>query len=331
MLPNLQEGTELPEGGTFWLRTKTQERIHCDARWKKVQHWTPSGVVEVEQALEDWFQYGSAVAFLCRQACLTETTRYWGHEHDYRNNLMSVRWGGVVPRQVPCNRKESQSLRDGPFSGFQSSSTSKGAAGMPPSKGEGKALSDTDAKVLEGQGSGEKQAIETEGHDTDVPPSTDASRDEDGDAEDEFNDVGSEAEHDLEALADEDEFNIAPEAGDDAQPSQWESDVLCVADPFVQTKVEFASRWSLHYLMRRFRSQNLAGPIRPNVIVRFREDCQRVVMRLGMGGSLGALLWFDPRSRPPSPTPQPRVRRRQQAQEGGRGGRGRFRGRADAV
>ena len=243
MLPNLQEGTELPEGGTFWLRTKTQERIHCDARWKKVQHWTPSGVVEVEQALEDWFQYGSAVAFLCRQACLTETTRYWGHEHDYRNNLMSVRWGGVVPRKVPCNRKESQSLRDGPFSGFQSSSTSKGAAGMPPSKGEGKALSDTDAKVLEGQGSGENQAVEIEGHDTDVPPSTGASRDEDGDAEDEFNDTGSEADHDLEALADEVEFNIAPEAGDDAQPSQWESDVLCVADPFVQTKVEFASRW----------------------------------------------------------------------------------------
>ncbi len=63
MLPNLQEGTELTEGGTFWLRTNTQGRIRCNARWKKVQQWTPPGVVEVEQALEDWFQYGRAIAF----------------------------------------------------------------------------------------------------------------------------------------------------------------------------------------------------------------------------------------------------------------------------
>lgn len=238
----MQGGTELPEGGTFWLRTRTQERIRCDARWKKVQNWTPSEVVEVEQALEDWFQYGSVVAFLCRQASLTETTRYWGHEHDYRNNLISVRWGGVVPRKIPCNTKESKSLRDGPFSGFQSSSAEKGAAGKSSLTGEENALSETDAKVLEGHDSGEKQAVETEGDDTDGPPSTGASRDEDGEAEDEFNDTGSESEHDLEALADEDEFNIPPEAGDGAQPYQWQSDVLCVADPFVQTKVEFVSK-----------------------------------------------------------------------------------------
>ena len=58
MLPNLQEGTELSEGRTFWLRTNTEERIQCNARWKNVLRWTPPRVVEVEQALEDWFQYG---------------------------------------------------------------------------------------------------------------------------------------------------------------------------------------------------------------------------------------------------------------------------------
>jgi hypothetical protein len=244
MLPNLQEGTKLPEGRTFWLRTKTQDRIHCDARWKKVQNWTPP-LIEVEQALEDWFQYGGAVAFLCRQMpCLTETTRYWGHEHDYRNNLISVRWGGIVPREVPCDRRESESLRDGPFSNFRSSSNTidRQGAGKSPLTGErseGKELSEADAEVLEGQNSGEEEAPETEGDSVDGPRLTDASEDEDGEG-DEFNDT-SEAEH-LVTRADEDEIDVAPEAGDEPQPSQWQSDVLCVADPFIQTKVEFASR-----------------------------------------------------------------------------------------
>jgi hypothetical protein len=66
-LPNLQEGTELQEGRTFWLRTKTQERICCDARWKKLPDWVPPAM-EVEQALQDWFQYGRAVAFLSYRA-----------------------------------------------------------------------------------------------------------------------------------------------------------------------------------------------------------------------------------------------------------------------
>jgi hypothetical protein len=194
-------------------------------------------MVEIEQALEDWFQYGRTVAFLCcRNACLTETTRYWGYEHDYRNSLISVRWGGVVPRKVPCNRKESETLRDGPFSGFRSSSNTiarNGAGGESSSKSEQskeKALSETDAKVLEGQNSREEQTLETGANSTEELPLTDASRDEDGDAEDEIDDTGSEAEQDLVALADEE------------QPSQWQSDVLCVADPFIPSKVELTSR-----------------------------------------------------------------------------------------
>lgn len=55
LLPNLQEGDILPEGRTFWLRTRTQERIRCDARWKNAHYWVPP-VVEVEQVLQDWFQ-----------------------------------------------------------------------------------------------------------------------------------------------------------------------------------------------------------------------------------------------------------------------------------
>ena len=244
MLPNLQEGNELSEGTTFWVRTSTQERIRCDARWKNVQHWTPPRVVEVEQALEDWFQYGRAFTpSIPPNACLTKTTRYWGHEHDYRNNLMSVRWGGVVPRRLPCDRKESESLRDGPFSGFRSSSNAtagNSAAPMSPMKGERiKEGALSDAKVLEGQNSGGKQVPETEGNSPDGPPLTGANRDEDRGGE-EF-DTWSEAEQDLATVADEDGFDVGPEAGDEEQPFRWQSDVLCVADPFIKRKVKFGS------------------------------------------------------------------------------------------
>lgn len=243
MLPNLQEGTELSEGKTFWLRTSTQERIRCIARWKNVQHWTPPRVVEVEQALEDWFQYGRAfTSSIPSNACLTETTRYWGHEHDYRNNLISVRWGGVVPRRFPCDRKESENLRDGPFSGFRSSSNAtagNSAAEKSPTKGERikeGALPEADAKG-QNSGDGDNQAPEAEGNSPDGPPLTGANRDEDGAGE--F-DTWSEPEQDLTTAADEDEFDVAPEAGEE-QPFRWQSDVLCVADPFIETKVKFGS------------------------------------------------------------------------------------------
>jgi hypothetical protein len=251
MLPNLQEGTELSEGRTLWLRTNTEERIRCHARWKNVQDWTPPGVVEVEQALEDWFQYGRAfTSSIPPNACLTETTRYWGYEHDYRNNLISVRWGGVVPRRLPCDRKESESLRDGPFSGFRSSSNATAGnspAEQSPMKGERikeNALSEADAK-LEGQNSGDKLAPETAGNGPDEPPLTGANRDEDG-GEEAF-DIWSEPEQDLATVADEDEadedeFDVAPEAGEEAaQPFRWQSDVLCVADPFIERKVKLGS------------------------------------------------------------------------------------------
>ena len=249
MLPNLQEGTEFSEGRTIWLRTNTQERIRCNARWKNVQHWTPPRVVEVEQALEDWFQYGRAFTpSIPPNACLTETTRYWGYEHDYRNNLISVRWGGVVPRRLPCDRKESESLRDGPFSGFPSpsnASAGNSAAEKSPVKGERikeGALSEVDAKVSEGQNSGDEQVPETEGNSSDGPPLTGVNRDEDG-GEEEF-DRWSEAEQDLATVADEeDEFDVAPEAGGEGQPFRWQSDVLCVADPFIERKVRLGSEW----------------------------------------------------------------------------------------
>jgi len=106
------------------------------------------------------------------------------------------------------------------------------------------ALSEADAKVLEGQNSGDEQAPETEGNSTDAPPLTGTNRDEDGEAEDELGDTGTEAKQDLVAVADhdEDEIDVDPGAGDEAQPFRWQSDVLCVADPFIETRVKFSSK-----------------------------------------------------------------------------------------
>lgn len=103
---------------------------------------------------------------------------------------------------------------------------------------KGGALSEVDTKVLEGQNSGDEQAPETVVNSPDGPPSTVV--DEDGGEEFE---TWTEAERDLATVADEDEdeFDVAPEAGEGAQPFRWQSDVLCVADPFIETKVKFCS------------------------------------------------------------------------------------------
>ena len=169
-------------------------------------------------------------------------TRYWGHEHDYCNNLISVRWGGVVPREVPCNRKESETLRDGPFSDFRQSSSAhleKGAAGKSSSKRKQEekkeAPPDAGIEVLEGREGRADQVSEATGTRIDGQPITGEERDEGGGVDDKFNDTDSETEQDL---ADEDVFE---ELDDRAQPSRWQSDILCVADPFIPAKVEFAS------------------------------------------------------------------------------------------
>jgi hypothetical protein len=170
---------------------------------------------------------------------LTEITRYWGHEHDYRNNLISVRWGGVVPREVPCNIKEAEGLRDGPFSHFRPSSNAfleKGASGRSPLEGKEKnAVSKADVEVLEWQKAESKQPSVAAGSRADEPPVTSKSEDE---TEGEFtvNDTQSEADRNFGET--KEEFEPMLEADDTAQSPRWESEILCVTDPFVRAKVK---------------------------------------------------------------------------------------------
>lgn len=169
------------------------------------------------------------------QSLTTAMIRYWGHEHDYRNNLTCIRRGGVIPRQFPCNRKEVESLRDGPFSGFRPSfgtSREEGASkkSSQMAKRNNKSMSDDEIEILEGQGAQVNQIPEGTG-----PP--DAGQDAEG-VEDDFCETRTADGEDEFAVAEDDDSGYALVGEDDrSQPSQWESGVLCVADPFIRAKV----------------------------------------------------------------------------------------------
>ena len=152
--------------------------------------------------------------------------------------MISVRWGGVVPREVPCNRKESETLRDGPFSDFRQSSNEKGAAWKSPLKnkqGKEKVPSEAGIEVLERQKGQAKQVSEATDTCIDGQPVTGDEGDGDEGAEDDANDEDSETGQD--PAEDEEELGLAQETDDGAQPSRWQSDILCVVDPFVRAKV----------------------------------------------------------------------------------------------
>ncbi|EIM83995.1 uncharacterized protein STEHIDRAFT_170415 [Stereum hirsutum FP-91666 SS1] len=89
LLPNLQdeEGMSRRER-VFWLRTKKHGmRVKCDVRWRKdVLTWEPPREVELAEALAEWFYY-------------------WGHEHRYGDDLVSIRHGGLIARQHPYKGK----------------------------------------------------------------------------------------------------------------------------------------------------------------------------------------------------------------------------------
>jgi hypothetical protein len=152
--------------------------------------------------------------------------------------MISVRLGGVVLREVPCNKKEVESLRDGPFSDFRPSSNAfleKDTSGKSPLKGEEKvALSETDAEVLESQKAQAKQASVATGPRVDGPPVT--GKGEEDEVEDDFSDTHPKADDNPGEA--EEELEPTLEADDTAQPPRWDSEILCVTDPFIREKVK---------------------------------------------------------------------------------------------
>jgi hypothetical protein len=107
-------------------------------------------------------------------------------------------------------------------------------------QGKEKALSEAGVGV-EGQKNQANQASEATDTRIDGQPIRGDGVDEDERAEDGPNDSCSEAEQLEDPVDDEDEFGLAQELEDEAQPSRWQSDILCVIDPFIRAKVELAS------------------------------------------------------------------------------------------
>ena len=144
--------------------------------------------------------------------------------------MTCIRRGGVVPRQFPCNRKELESLRDGPFSGFRTSSEAFLEKG---SKGDNKPSSEAGIEVLEGQEAQVKQDSVTLGTREKGPPVTGQG------AEGPKDETHSVAEGDeLEEVEDDDSGYVLGGEDDRNEPTQWESHILCVADPFIRAKVK---------------------------------------------------------------------------------------------
>jgi len=93
LLPNLQAGllalptpprnleSDLP--GIFWQRERTGPPKRCDRRFNRLQYWQPpEGIdVSIHSLLLGWF-------------------RYWGHQHAYTTQLMSIRDGAILVRAV---------------------------------------------------------------------------------------------------------------------------------------------------------------------------------------------------------------------------------------
>ncbi len=121
----------------------------------------------------------------------------------------------MVPRQFPCDRKEAENLRDGPFSGFRASSRT-----FLEKESDGKTL---EKEASLGANSREKGTLVV-------------AQDEE-DTEDESNESHSVVEEDEPAETEDDSGYVLGEEDDRSEPSQWQSDMLCVADPFIRAKV----------------------------------------------------------------------------------------------
>ena len=136
MPPNLQEGPELSEGRTFWLRASTDESIRCNAWWKnKAPHqesegkrsWQRQPPDESSRRLETAAQAAPLTpsthtvrALILGDGCLTGAV--WSRQPDRPHTSHGL--GPKLRRlqRLRLGRPESESLRDGPFSGFRPSS-----------------------------------------------------------------------------------------------------------------------------------------------------------------------------------------------------------------
>ncbi|KAI0051562.1 hypothetical protein FA95DRAFT_236995 [Auriscalpium vulgare] len=257
LLPNLQDvGSEtslVPVQSEFWIRSKTGQRLKCDVQWVRRNGWRSPLDITLEQALIDWFHY-------------------WGYEHDYDTEAMSIRHGGVIPREQPeARRKVIGFLGNVPFGGqseYHSLSRPRYSRPRRASREESEAsdVEEPGEDNLVNLGLKDRAAAGQNG--PREAPRQLLSQSTLGE--------GEEADE-----AESEQFLSTEDA--DAQPTAWKKDSICVPDPFIRTK-------------------NATGPITNIVLQRFRSDCRRAYMMILWEPSLDNLLYHDePEPLPPRP------------------------------
>ncbi|KLO18255.1 hypothetical protein SCHPADRAFT_126698 [Schizopora paradoxa] len=99
ILPNLQAGLsplpppprnpEFDAEGVYWQRERTGPPKRCDRRFNRLQYWQPPGdkKYDIHSLLLGWF-------------------RYWGEQHEYPTQLMSIRDGGILTRVIESPKKK---------------------------------------------------------------------------------------------------------------------------------------------------------------------------------------------------------------------------------
>jgi len=243
--------------------------------------------------------------------------RFWASEHKYDEQLLSIRKGGVLQR-AKKRKKDKKPKGDISSHGEEQ--------GGQPAKEEDAVVAafdeneheESEDAVNEGQ-----EVIDMIDMTADMPLEfVDESQVNQGSPEEMRHEVevpvdGKNQSPDLPPVA---EARISPQGSDDRpagselqQPSEWNSQMLVIVDPFILTKVcqtPFISSCPEYLLMA---IQNVCANIGKANIQRFQAECRRSAQLLDWGVDLESLMGDG------EPLPDPRPRR-------GRGGRGRRRG-----
>lgn len=212
MLPNLQRSTVGdPTAAQFWAHASKKSTVCCDTRYDDGKNWEGSAI-KLEAALHGWFKWVKFLAHKLRILSIYPPCSYWGWEHDYERNILSIRNGGISPRMErysptpKTTRKKFTKKKGGDTLNTPASEEQVHieVVDVPPPRNSQKAANDLKAA---------KAKVE-------------ADREEELVLED--------------ALAEQENLN-----GHITEPQSWQESLLVVADPFIEIKVSSLYRGEL--------------------------------------------------------------------------------------
>ncbi|KAG9003020.1 hypothetical protein FRB93_011307 [Tulasnella sp. JGI-2019a] len=254
VLPHLQKCADEEEvdreSSGFWMRSRPNridDRVWCDTRFKEPEvGWTGSPM-SLDEVVCGWF-------------------RYFAYEHRYEKDILSIRYGGLVPRQHPFQAADSHPQeRD---KGRQKKKAAKSFSAIKDGVEGGATIQPSTARSASSD-------LETAA--AHVTPIGDAANDEEVAAAEAQAETALEVDQETaEALQEEQEENerdsLEPAESDTwDQPRTWASSSLVVVDPFITVK-------------------NCTSACKVAVIERFQHECERAISMLELGRPIEALF-----------------------------------------